>query len=265
MFISIIVCVYNGEKYLEECLLSIANQNYNNFEVIVYNDGSTDSSEKIILENKKLISKFKYYKGKNKGLAHARNCAFSYAKGEFFAVIDQDDICLPNRLSDQVKVVKDSKNNAKFIFGNSKVLKNNIVSNETFFEKYHFISKNKLGKIYKKKARALLLKSCFVDSETWFMHREVFNNIGLLDTELKYLCDFDYFFRVSFRYDFYFTKKVVSYWRVHDNQQTSISSSTYIEPIVWVIKNFKINSNLFLYFLLGLKSFFAYIRINLKK
>ena len=74
MFISIIVCVYNGEKYLEECLLSIANQNYNNFEVIVYNDGSTDSSEKIILENKKLISKFKYYKGKINCMCKRKTC-----------------------------------------------------------------------------------------------------------------------------------------------------------------------------------------------
>jgi glycosyltransferase involved in cell wall biosynthesis len=265
MFISIIVCVYNGEKYLKECLLSIANQDYNNFEVIVYNDGSTDNSEKIILENKKLFLKFRYYKGKNKGLAYARNCAFSLAQGEYFAVIDQDDICLPSRLSDQLKVVKQTNNSAKFIFGNSKTLTNNIISSENFLDQYKFIDQNCSGKIIKNQAKSLLLKSCFVDSETWFMHREVFDNIGPLNIKLKYLCDFDYFFRVASNYDFYFTKKVVSYWRIHEDQQSVINSAAYIEPINWVINNIKLNFNFSLYIIMGLKSFFGYIKNNFIK
>lgn len=265
MLISIVVCVYNGEKYLKECLLSIANQSYQNFEVIIYNDGSTDNSEKIIFENKKLFSNFQYHKGQNGGLAHARNSAFSFAKGDYFAVIDQDDICLPTRLSDQIKVVTNSKNKAKFIFGNSKTLKNNKISNETFFDNYNFISKNKSGKICKNKARSILLKTCFVDSETWFMHREVYDLIGPLNKELKYLCDFDYFFRISSKFDFYFTKQVVSYWRIHDNQQTSINSAAYTEPIFWVINNIKFNKNILLYLLMGLKSFYAFLRIKIKK
>ena len=136
MLISIVVCVYNGEKYLKECLLSIANQSYQNFEVIIYNDGSTDNSEKIIFENKKLFSNFQYYKGQNGGLAHARNSAFSFAKGDYFAVIDQDDICLPTRLSDQIKVVTNSKNKAKFIFGNSKTLKKERSTKRKFVSFY---------------------------------------------------------------------------------------------------------------------------------
>lgn len=263
MFVSVVVCVYNGEKYLKECLLSIANQDYKNFEVIIYNDGSTDGSEKIILEYKKLFSNFGYYKGKNQGLAHARNSAFSLAKGEYFAVIDQDDICLPTRLTDQLNIVTESQNRAKFIFGNSKTLKNNKISNETFFDGYDFIAKNNSGKISKNKARSFLLKSCFVDSETWFMHREVYDLIGPLNTELKYLCDFDYFYRISRKYDFYFTKNVVSYWRIHDNQQTSINPAAYSEPIFWVSNNFKLSKNSLLYLLMGLKSFYAYLRTKI--
>lgn len=88
--VSIIVPVYNVEKYIEKCLASLINQTLQDIEIIIVNDGSTDGSKKIIekyLENKKI----KYLEKENGGLADARNYAIPYAKGEYIGFVDSDD------------------------------------------------------------------------------------------------------------------------------------------------------------------------------
>ncbi|MDO5555812.1 MAG: glycosyltransferase [Clostridia bacterium] len=90
--ISAIVPVYNTEKYLTKCLNSIINQTYQDFEIIIVNDGSTDNSEKIILEFKnKYPEKIKYLKKENGGLSNARNFGVEHAKGDYLSFIDSDD------------------------------------------------------------------------------------------------------------------------------------------------------------------------------
>ena len=89
--VSIIVPVYNTEKYVKKCLESIINQTHKNIEVIVINDGSPDDSEKIILDIIKDKKNFKYKKIKNGGVANARNVALDMCTGDYVAFIDSDD------------------------------------------------------------------------------------------------------------------------------------------------------------------------------
>lgn len=88
---SIIIPVYNTEKYLKKCLDSVFNQEYKDFEVIIINDGSTDKSENIINEYINTYNNIKYIKQKNKGLSNARNEGVSKSKGEFLLFLDSDD------------------------------------------------------------------------------------------------------------------------------------------------------------------------------
>lgn len=88
---SIIVPVYNVEKYLEDCLESILKQTYDDFEVIVVNDGSTDNSQKVIDNYAKRDNRIKAFKKKNGGVSDARNYGISKAKGEYFIFVDSDD------------------------------------------------------------------------------------------------------------------------------------------------------------------------------
>ena len=94
--ISVIVPVYNGERYLEECLGSIAGQSFGDFEVIVVNDGSTDGSEKIIRKFCDNDSRFRYLKTENCGVSKARNSGIDNAEGEFITFVDADD-CLQSQ------------------------------------------------------------------------------------------------------------------------------------------------------------------------
>ena len=89
--ISIIVPIYNTEKYLHECLDSILNQSYINFEVLLINDGSTDSSGTICQEYVERDSRFRYFEKDNGGVASARNLGLERSEGTYITFIDSDD------------------------------------------------------------------------------------------------------------------------------------------------------------------------------
>ncbi len=108
MKFSIIVPIYNVEKYIEKCLQSIKDQTFKNFEVIMVDDGSTDNSNKIM----KLFEKdkrFKSYSKKNGGLSDARNYGIQYTTGDYLLFIDSDDYIdkkLLETLEDTIKKAK---------------------------------------------------------------------------------------------------------------------------------------------------------------
>lgn len=89
--ITIVVPIYNVERYLEKCLTSIILQTYKNLEIILVNDGSTDNSLKICEEFKKNDDRIKIINQKNAGLSAARNTGINEATGEYIAFIDSDD------------------------------------------------------------------------------------------------------------------------------------------------------------------------------
>lgn len=91
MLISIIVPVYNTEKHLKRCLDSIINQSYRDIEIIVIDDGSTDSSNKICKEYALIDNRIKVVTTKNSGVSNARNKGLDIASGEYIAFVDSDD------------------------------------------------------------------------------------------------------------------------------------------------------------------------------
>lgn len=89
--VSVIVPVYNVEQYIRKCLDSLVNQTLKNIEIILVDDGSKDSSARIISEYSEKYSNVKYYKKENGGLSDARNYGMKYATGKYIAFIDSDD------------------------------------------------------------------------------------------------------------------------------------------------------------------------------
>lgn len=89
--ISIVIPVYNVEKYLDRALKTVVNQTYRNIEIVIINDGSTDKSEDIILKYKENDERIIYIKQKNTGLSEARNAALKKITGEYVFFFDSDD------------------------------------------------------------------------------------------------------------------------------------------------------------------------------
>lgn len=107
--ISIIVPVYNVEKYLEKCVNSIINQTYSNLEIILVNDGSTDNSGKLCDNLATKDPRIVVYHKENGGVSSARNLGLDKAKGEFIGFIDSDDYIDPDMYEFLYKELK--KNN----------------------------------------------------------------------------------------------------------------------------------------------------------
>lgn len=93
--ISVIIPIYNSEKYLRECLSSVAGQTYRNLEIILIDDGSTDGSLEICKEFVESDLRFHIASQKNSGVAAARNLGLALATGEFVLFVDSDDMLLP--------------------------------------------------------------------------------------------------------------------------------------------------------------------------
>ena len=89
--VSVIVPVYNVEKYIKKCVESLINQEYRNFEIILINDGSVDNSGMIIDEMSLRDDRIKVIHQKNQGVSAARNVGISFSKGEYITFVDGDD------------------------------------------------------------------------------------------------------------------------------------------------------------------------------
>ena len=107
--ISVIIPVYNVEKYIKKCLDSVVNQTFKDIEIIVVNDGSPDNSSKIIKEYMKEDKRIKYYEKDNGGQGSARNLAITKSTGEYLIFVDSDDYIDLNMLEKMYDYAKKSK------------------------------------------------------------------------------------------------------------------------------------------------------------
>lgn len=160
--ISVIVPVYNVEKYLEECLDSIQNQTYSDIEVILVNDGSTDKSKVICDRYCEDDNRFKLINQANQGQSVARNNGVAASTGEFIAFVDSDDIIRMNYLeelmrhmSEDVDIVESKFTVQKKEFFNENYKEINVVFEGDSEEAVkvvpkHVLSVNPVTKLYRK-------------------------------------------------------------------------------------------------------------------
>ena len=98
LLISVIVPVYNGESYLRSCIESIENQTYQKLEIIIINDGSTDSTGKVCVELKENYENIRIITTEDEGVSAARNAGLDLAKGALITFVDADDRLRPRTL-----------------------------------------------------------------------------------------------------------------------------------------------------------------------
>lgn len=161
--ISIIVPVYNTEKYLERCLLSLVKQTLQSIEIIVINDGSTDNSARIIQDfQNKYPEKMRSFHHSNRGLSATRNRGIDLATGEYLGFVDSDDFIDKEMFSLLVSKAYQSnadvvccpftefydgeENFKKNFFSNEKIFGNNLISHPEILNTVHSFSCNKIFK-----------------------------------------------------------------------------------------------------------------------
>ena len=163
--VSIIIPTHNTEKYLSDCLKSIYNQTYKNTEVIIINDGSTDDSEKIInmyykrFKNKTIVLHNKKASGSGEVVS---NGGIKKAKGKYVAIMDSDDISLPNRIKKEVDFLE--KNKDYFLVSSSAVV---------IDENNKKISNLDVGKSYLNILKNIYLSNSIINSSVMFRKSEI--------------------------------------------------------------------------------------------
>ena len=212
--VTVAICTYNGEQYLSETIESVLTQTYPNYEVVIVDDGSNDSTLDIIDKYARLDTRIRWFSRENSGLPASRNFAFRESKGEWIAIIDQDDLCYPDRLKKQVEIAEENPS-ADLIFSDTNYINESGKLIGTHFSNFNlpdsFIP---LGLA----SNLLLRQGCYIDSEACFIRRTIVQRLGLLDESLRYACDYDYFIRIGFESNFAYTRSVLSAWRIHARQ-----------------------------------------------
>lgn len=104
--VSVVLAAFNAAKYLEEAIASILNQTFRDLELILIDDGSTDSTLFIMEKYARRDKRIRYYSQENSGPASARNTGIAMATGKWIAILDADDVALPNRLRQQLRYIE---------------------------------------------------------------------------------------------------------------------------------------------------------------
>lgn len=184
MRVSVVMSVYNGEKYLEESIRSILDQTFRDFEFIIINDGSTDGTKCILDERMDADSRIKVIHRDNHGLTTALNLGASLAKGEYISRQDADDVSCPSRLMRQVELL-DSLPDV-VLCASSQI---NIDSDGRFlsYSKREFSSKNvDVARLRNRPAHG-----------SWMFRKNAFEKAGGYREEFRYAQDLDLFLRLS--------------------------------------------------------------------
>jgi len=103
--VSIVIPIYNGSNYMREAIDSALNQTYQNIEVIVVNDGSSDNTEEIALS---YGDKIRYYSKANGGVSTALNLGIQKMTGDYFCFLPHDDVFALDKIEKQIRVIKES-------------------------------------------------------------------------------------------------------------------------------------------------------------
>lgn len=184
--VSIIMSVYNGQDHLKECIDSIVNQTFRNFEFIIIDDGSSDKTSDILKEYND--SRVRVFSQENLGLTKSLNRAIGFSIGNYIARIDADEIAVPDRLANQVKFL-DSHSDVGLV-GSYYV---NITNDEKIINKIE-------TPVSDKDIRKCLQKANAIGHGTVMIRKEVFDKVGLYNEEFKYVQDYELWGRVCKSY-----------------------------------------------------------------
>lgn len=215
--VSIIIPLYNREEYIREAIDSLLLQTYENIEIIVVDDCSTDSGVSIVeaYGDKRI----KLIKNKeNRGISYTRSRGFDIAKGEYIALLDSDDIAMPNRIATQVSYLSD--NPLVGVVGSNRV---------EFSDKEDIrISKHQLNWEVLKVA---LLFDMPMTNPSLMMRREVMEEFSY---NSKYIVaeDYEFLYRVSKKWRVENIEEPLIRYRIHNNQITkNHDDSSYLKDI----------------------------------
>ncbi|MBN2570453.1 MAG: glycosyltransferase family 2 protein [Deltaproteobacteria bacterium] len=210
--VSIIMCIYNGGKYVREAVDSILNQTFTDFEFIIINDGSKDKTKEIL--ESYADARIKIHHQENIGLTKSLNRALSFTRGKYIARQDADDVSMPLRIEEQVKCLDSNRDVVLVGTGFVKI-------DESGAEKLVCMLPENDTMIRWK----LLFDNCFCHTSVMVRASTIYNNKLFYDEKIKKAQDYDLWSRLLCHGKGYNIQKPFVKYRIH-NAQISCAQAT---------------------------------------
>jgi len=210
--VSIIIPTYNSENFIEPTIKSVLVQSYQNFEIIIIDDSSTDNTIRILTRLRKEDNRINYYKIPHSGRPSIpRNFGINKAKGDLIAFLDSDDLWIKEKLKNQVEIIKKQP---EFIF---------LYSMSITFGKVNLLSpKYELLPLPFRAARSkkdLLKLGNTIPLSSTLIKTDILKEIGGFDEDPELqIEDYDLWIRLSEKGEFKFIPRIFVYYRIHDSQ-----------------------------------------------
>lgn len=221
--ISVIINCFNGEKFLKKTLTSLREQTYKNWELIFWDNQSTDNSKKIFKTFKD--KRFNYYKSKNhSALYHARNKAVKKSKGEFLCFLDCDDWWVSTKLGEQIKLFKEKDVG--------------VVYSKLFI----FSEKNQKKRIFKKAAYSgfitdKILQDYSIGFVTALIRKKSYLSVKGFNNKYNISGDFEFILKLSLKWKILCCDKILAYYRIHQNNLSKKMRSAEIKELENILKS----------------------------
>jgi len=214
--ISLVTPSFNQGQYIEQTIKSVLGQKYPSLEYLVEDGGSTDGTLRIF---KKYAKGIRWTSQKDKGQSDALNRGFRKTSGDIVGFLNSDDYLLPGTLS-KVALFFQKNKEAYWVTGKCKTvdLHNSEVRQPVTAYKnllLQFLRSSQLLEIVN-----------FISQPATFWRREIFEEVGFLDTKLHYSMDYDFWLRIWKKYPLYFINDYLACYRVHPSSKAVLSPET---------------------------------------
>jgi glycosyltransferase involved in cell wall biosynthesis len=226
--VSILMNCYNSDTYLKESIESVLDQTYDNWEIIFWDNQSTDDSAKIAKSYKDKRIRY-FYAPVHTSLYEGRNFALKYCSGEYLAFLDCDDLWMSTKLEKQVNILDSNKETSL------------VYSNTIFFD-----SDNNTQKILNKKS----MISGYIFSENMYHYKFSLETVMVrmsvvtenkvdFGKQFNMIGDRDFLSTVCFYGNVYYVDEVLGKWRIHSNNYSKVLHSTYPKELKIMFLRFK--------------------------
>lgn len=232
--ISVIIPLYNHERYIKEAVCSVLEQTFKDFELIIINDGSADGSEEIVRSIQD--GRIKYYYQENQGAHNTINRGIKLARGEYVSILNSDDVYYVNRLEECLKIIE-ADSTIKAAFSHIE-----IVDDQGKFIRYkkgaednwerHNVETSFKGE--NNIVLDLLAGNFLLTTSNLFCRKSIFQGIGYF-RNLRYAHDYDFFLRLCYHSKVHIINTPLLKYRIHSDNTFNVDNEAEIDFEVGLI------------------------------
>lgn len=218
--LSIVINCFNGSAYLKNSIDSVIDQSYRNWEIIFWDNQSTDNSAEIFFKYND--ERLHYFLAPAfTSLGRARNLAINKTKGDWICFLDCDDVWLPDKLERQVSIINNENADLGIVYGQSLSFQSNMNSNEKWARRQlKYKNKTILKKLPEGDIFSKLMKLNFISLVTAIVNKQAYYEVGGFSDHFEQAEDYELFVKLAAEKKVRAVQDVIALYRIHDNNNS---------------------------------------------